>query len=127
MTGRISRRLEKFPPKTQESLLFLSASLSAEEQELWWIDQEINNRGIRIDRTSALAALRLAEKAKKVLDAKMNKYNTNNMAPWDRLTQYFGLASGTGSQGQRATTTTSQPTDIWGKLLGGGLLASQMF
>lgn len=45
--------------------------LSDAEQELWWIDQEINDRGIRIDRTSARAALALAEKAKKVLDAEM--------------------------------------------------------
>lgn len=45
--------------------------LSNDEQELWLIDQEINQRGIRIDRTSARAALRLAEKAKKVLDAEM--------------------------------------------------------
>ena len=66
-------------------------------------------------------------KNQQILDAKMNKYNTNNMAPWDRLSQYFGIASGTGAQGQRATTTTSQPTDIWSKLLGGGLLASQLF
>lgn len=45
--------------------------LSTEEQELWVIDQEINQRGIRIDRTSARAALRLAEKAKKLLDGQM--------------------------------------------------------
>jgi hypothetical protein len=66
-------------------------------------------------------------KANEILTAKMDRYNTNQMAPWDRLTQYFGLASGTGSQGNRATTTTSQPTDIFSKLLGGGLLASQIF
>jgi len=45
--------------------------LSNDEQELWWIDQEINDRGIRIDRASARAALALAEKAKKLLDAQM--------------------------------------------------------
>jgi DNA polymerase len=45
--------------------------LSDSEQELWVIDQEINQRGIRIDRRSARAALRLAEKAKKGLDAQM--------------------------------------------------------
>lgn len=47
--------------------------LSDSEQELWWIDQEINQRGIRIDRASAIAALRLAEKAKKALDREMRE------------------------------------------------------
>jgi DNA polymerase len=47
--------------------------LSTEEQELWWIDQEINQRGIRIDRASAMSALRLAEKAKKALDREMRE------------------------------------------------------
>ena len=45
--------------------------LSDDEQEVYTIDQEINARGIRIDRASAQSALRLAEKAKKVLDAEM--------------------------------------------------------
>lgn len=66
-------------------------------------------------------------KNQQILDAKMNKYNTNNMAPWDRLSQYFGYASGTGAQGQRTQSSVSQPTDIFSKLLGGGLLASQLF
>lgn len=47
--------------------------LSAAEQALWVLDQKINDRGIRIDRTSARAAIRLAEKAKKVLDAEMRQ------------------------------------------------------
>lgn len=66
-------------------------------------------------------------KNKEILGAKMDRYAINNMAPWDRLTQYFGIASGTGAQGNRATTAVSQPTDPWGRLLGGGLLASQLF
>lgn len=47
--------------------------LSAEEQDLWIIDQRINDRGIRIDRKSARAALRLAEKAKRLLDRRMKE------------------------------------------------------
>lgn len=46
--------------------------LSEYEQDLWLIDQRINDRGIRIDRKSAQAALRLAEKAKTLLDQQMN-------------------------------------------------------
>lgn len=45
--------------------------LSDYEQDLWFIDQRINDRGIRIDRTSALAAINLAEKAKLLLDKAM--------------------------------------------------------
>lgn len=45
--------------------------LSDEEQEIYTLDQTINSRGIRIDRRSAVAALRLADKAKKLLDREM--------------------------------------------------------
>lgn len=45
--------------------------LSAHERDLWLLDQRINDRGVRIDRTSAIAALRLAEKAKRQLDQDM--------------------------------------------------------
>lgn len=45
--------------------------LSDYEQDLWLIDQRINDRGIRIDRTSALAAIELADKAKLLLDREM--------------------------------------------------------
>lgn len=45
--------------------------LSAEEQDLWVLDQRINDRGIRIDVASARAAIELAEKAKRKLDAEM--------------------------------------------------------
>lgn len=45
--------------------------LSDAEQAVWLLTERINRRGIRIDRTSARAALRLAEKAKKVLDHDM--------------------------------------------------------
>lgn len=46
--------------------------LSDEEQELWIIDQRINDRGIRIDRRSARAAIRLAAKATALLDREMS-------------------------------------------------------
>lgn len=45
--------------------------LSADEQDLWVLDQRINDRGIRIDVASARAAIELAEKAKRKLDAEM--------------------------------------------------------
>lgn len=66
-------------------------------------------------------------KNNEILASKMDKWNTNKMSDWDRLTQAMGIFSGTGSQGNRTTTSTSQPTDIFSKLLGGGLLASQIF
>lgn len=45
--------------------------LSAAEQAVWTLTERINLRGVRIDRTSARAALRLAEKAKAALDRDM--------------------------------------------------------
>lgn len=45
--------------------------LSAGEQALYALSERINDRGIRIDRTSARAALALAEKAKREMDREM--------------------------------------------------------
>jgi DNA polymerase len=45
--------------------------LSAAEQAVYTLDQIINSRGIRIDRASAEAALRLAERTKVLLDQEM--------------------------------------------------------
>lgn len=76
-----------------------------------------------------LAGVGAAKEAKagEQLQAEMDKFNIEQMAPWDRLAQAYGIFSGTGAQGNRSTTSVSQPTDIWSKLLGGGLLASQIF
>jgi DNA polymerase len=45
--------------------------LSDYEWKVYALDQRINDRGLRIDRTSAVSALRLAEKTKALLDAEM--------------------------------------------------------
>lgn len=45
--------------------------LSDDEQSLYSLSEAINDRGIRIDRRSAIAALRLAEKSKKLLDREL--------------------------------------------------------
>lgn len=45
--------------------------LSAFEQSVYTLDQKINDRGIRIDRQSAIAALELAERSKTYLDQKL--------------------------------------------------------
>lgn len=45
--------------------------LSDYEQDLWIIDQRINDRGVRLDRTSAIAAINMAAKAKRLLDIEM--------------------------------------------------------
>lgn len=56
---------------TEEAADARMVSLSADEQALWLLDQKINGRGIRIDRRSAVAALALADKAKRQLDREM--------------------------------------------------------
>lgn len=47
--------------------------LSDFEQQVWLLNEKINRRGIRIDRTSALAAIALADKCTADLDREMRK------------------------------------------------------
>ena len=47
--------------------------LSDFEHSVWVLDQKINERGIRIDRRSCIAAINLVEKAKAKLDAEMRE------------------------------------------------------
>jgi hypothetical protein len=56
----------------------------------------------------------------------MDTWNAQQQAPWEQLASAYGIFSGTGQQGNSIQSSTSQPTDIWGKLLGGGLLGSQL-
>jgi len=57
--------------ETEEAAAKRLVPLSDAEQHLWLLDQEINRRGIRIDRTSARAAIALADKSKRLLDREM--------------------------------------------------------
>lgn len=47
--------------------------LSAAEQRAWTLDQSINDRGVRVDRVSAHAALALIERSKQLLNAQINR------------------------------------------------------
>lgn len=47
--------------------------LSDDEWQVYALDQRINSRGLRIDRRSAISALRLAEKTKTLLDREMKE------------------------------------------------------
>jgi hypothetical protein len=64
-------------------------------------------------------------KAGEALQAAMDRYDTKQQAPWNRLGAAYPYFAGTG--GSQQTQTLSQPSDPFGKILGGGLLASQMF
>jgi len=66
-------------------------------------------------------------KAGEQLQSEMDKFNINQQSKWNQLAQAMGVFTGTGAQGNQTQTSVSQPTDIWSKLLGGGLLASQAF
>jgi DNA polymerase bacteriophage-type len=82
--------------------------LSDDEQELWWIDQEINERGIRIDRTSAHAALALAETAKKQLDAQMKAITGGHVTACSqvaRLVEWIGQQGVTMTSAAKAEIT----------------------
>jgi DNA polymerase len=70
---------EKFKAYCDQDVIVEAAAdrrmvpLSAAEQEVWQLTERINRRGIRIDRRSAHAALRLADRAKAVLDLEMRR------------------------------------------------------
>lgn len=66
-------------------------------------------------------------KAGEELQAAMDKWNIKQQTPFEQLLSYFGIATGTGAQGNRTTSTVSQPNNPLSSILGGGLLASQMF
>lgn len=56
--------------------------------------------------------------ATRQLQAKVDKYTQNSMAPWNRLNAYSGLIGGPAGQGSSTTTTVQQPFDF-SQLLGG--------
>lgn len=56
---------------TEEAAAEKLVPISGYEQRAWLLNQVINDRGVRIDRTSARAALALADKAKLTLDREM--------------------------------------------------------
>jgi DNA polymerase len=57
--------------ETEEAAEKRIVPLSADEHETWLIDQRINRRGVRIDCATAVAAIRLADKAKALLNREM--------------------------------------------------------
>lgn len=59
--------------EVEEAIAKRIVPLSDAEQRLWTLNLKINQRGIRIDRTSAKSALAIADKARKKLDAEMRK------------------------------------------------------
>jgi hypothetical protein len=87
-------------------------------------DQVYQSQYLPSDRMLGVGAAYDA-KASEQLQAEMDKYNIQQQQPWNLLGAAYPYFSGTG--GSTSTTTTQQPTDPWGQILGGGLLASQAF
>lgn len=81
--------------------------LSTYEQEMYWLSERINDRGIRIDRASARAALALAEKAKADLNREM-RLTTAGYVP--STTQPGKLLEWVQAQG--VTLTSAAKADI---------------
>jgi len=77
--------------------------LSDSELDLWRISERINDRGIRIDRASVRAALRLVEKAKSLLDQEMR---TATGGAVTAVTQVGKLRSWVEAQGVELASTT---------------------
>jgi DNA polymerase bacteriophage-type len=70
--------------------------LSDYEQDLYWIDQLINDRGIRIDVKSARAALYIAEKAKILLDREMKAATDGAVAACSQVAKLVEWINGQG-------------------------------
>jgi len=88
------------------------------------MDQVYNSQYLPAQMMAGVGAAKEA-KAGEELQWNLDKFNIQDNAGWNRLAQAFGIFSGSGQQGNQTQTSVSQPTDIWSKLMGGGLLASQ--
>lgn len=82
--------------ETEQAIARRIVRLSDYEQAVYHLSERINDRGIRIDRTSALAALALAEKAKANLDAEMAQLTSGAVR---RCTEVAKLTSWVQAQG----------------------------
>jgi hypothetical protein len=87
-------------------------------------DQIYQSQFLPAERMLGVGAAREG-KAGEILQANMDRFDTRQQAPWNRLAAAYPYFSGTGGSTQQ--TTMEQPSDPFGKLLGGGLLASQLF
>ena len=70
--------------------------LSDDEQAVWVLDQLVNDRGIRIDRRSAIAAINLVEKAKTALDWEMRGATGNQVKKCSQVAQLKAWAESQG-------------------------------
>jgi hypothetical protein len=86
-------------------------------------DQVYQSQYLPAERMLGVGAAREA-KAGEQLQAEMDKFNIKQQAPWNRLAAAYPYFSGTGGSTQQ--TTTEQPTDPFGKIIGAGLIASQV-
>ena len=103
-----------------------------------WSNQDVQNRLAGVDRADQvynsqylpaekMAAVGNAYDAKnqEILGAKMDLHNATENADWNRLLQYFGMASGTGVQGNQ-TQTVEEESNPLSSILGAGILGSQV-
>jgi hypothetical protein len=71
------------------------------------------------------------DEATRQLQARLDKFNTRDMAPWNRAGSYLGILNGAGGQYGTSTTTAQAPSNPFGGALGGALggyqLGNQMF
>lgn len=64
--------------------------------------------------------------ATRQLQAKLDRYNTNQQAPWNRLNAYNSAINGASNGYQSTTGTVTPPTNPFGGLLGGALAGGQI-
>jgi len=106
-----------------------------------WNQNIANQRGILGDMSQNLPAAWQAQmmpyqaqlgvgqaydaQAQKALQARLDKFNTIQQAPWNRLGAYAGVLSGVGNTATQAGLV-KPPSNPLGGLLGGGLMGGQI-
>lgn len=71
-------------------------NLSQKEQELWWLDQRINDRGVSVDLSACRNAVRHVDRAKDKLDERMRQVTSNAVASTNAVAQIVSYLSTVG-------------------------------
>jgi DNA polymerase len=72
--------------------------LSAAEQELWFLDQVINDRGFPVDRALAEAARRIAREEKVAIDRQLAELTSGAVTTIDQVARIVNFVRGQGHQ-----------------------------
>jgi hypothetical protein len=64
--------------------------------------------------------------ASRQLQSRIDKFNTSQSAPWNRLQAYYGMVGGPAGMGSSSTTTVRSPSNWFGGLMSGAQTGAQL-